>query len=94
MKDAIDKGYLGGKLVTPKTIKFTDEMLDAISIAAEADEKDSAEWIREAIAEALLVVDAKYERMTRARMRAKCTSGTLVHHEKSPVVAPTEPSVQ
>lgn len=94
MKEAIDKGYLGGKLITPKTIKFTDEMLDAIAIVAEAEEKDIAEWIREAIAEALLIVDAKYERMTRARLKAKCTSSTLVHHEKSSSAVTDELSVQ
>lgn len=79
VQEAFEKGYLGGKLTTPKTFKFTDEMLDAISIAAESEDKDMADWIREVIAAALLVVDAKYERMTRARERAKCTSNTLVH---------------
>lgn len=79
VQEAFAKGYLGGKLTTPKTIKFTNEMLDAVAIVADSEDKDSAEWIREVIAEALLVADAKYERMTRARERAKCTSGTLVH---------------
>lgn len=79
VQEAFAKGYLGGKLTTPKTFKFTDEMLDAVAIAAESEDKDVSDWVREVIAEALLVVDAKYERMTRARERAKCTSGTLVH---------------
>ncbi|MDC4146516.1 hypothetical protein [Acinetobacter baumannii] len=94
LKEAIAKGYLGGKLTTPKTIKFTDEMLDAVAVQAEVEDKDQADWIREVIAKALLVADAKYERMTRARMKAKCTSGTLVHQKESPVGATTEPDVQ
>lgn len=81
VQEAFAKGYLGGKLTTPKTFKFTDEMLDAVAIAAESEDKDVSDWVREVIAEALLVVDAKYERMTRARERAKCTSGTLVHQQ-------------
>ncbi|HHP7932679.1 hypothetical protein [Acinetobacter baumannii] len=91
MQEAIEKGYLGGKLITPKTIKFTDEMLDAVAIVAESEEKDQAEWIREVIAQALLVEDARYERMTRARLRSKCTSGTLVHQQKSPTAGTVEP---
>lgn len=84
VQEAFAKGYLGGKLTTPKTFKFTDEMLDAVAIAAESEDKDVSDWVREVIAEALLVVDAKYERMTRARERAKCTSGTLVHQRNEP----------
>ena len=34
LKEAIEKGYLGGKYTVPKTIKFTHEMLDAIAIAS------------------------------------------------------------
>lgn len=90
MQEAIAKGYLGGKLTTPKTIKFTDEMLDAISIAAEAEDKSSADWMREVIAKALLVVDANYDRMTRARNKSKCTSDTLGYQKESPVGATTE----
>lgn len=41
MQEAIEKGYLGGKLTTPKTIKFTDEMLDAVAVQAEVEDKDS-----------------------------------------------------
>lgn len=92
MQEAIAKGYLGGKLTTPKTIKFTDEMLDAVAVQAEVEDKDQADWIREVIAKALLIADAKYERMTRARMKAKCTSSTLVHHKKENSVAVTTES--
>ncbi|HEN9533164.1 TPA: hypothetical protein U9I96_003755 [Acinetobacter baumannii] len=91
LKEAIAKGYLGGKLTTPKTIKFTDEMLDAVAVQAEVEDKDQADWIREVIAKALLVADAKYERMTRARLRSKCTSGTLVHQQKSSTAGTVEP---
>lgn len=94
LKDAIEKGYLGGKYTVPKTFKFTHEMLDAIAVASETNEQDSCSWVREVIAKALLAEDAKYERMARARMRAKCTSGTLVHQKESPVGATTEPDVQ
>lgn len=94
LKDAIEKGYLGGKYTVPKTFKFTHEMLDAIAIASEINEQDSCSWVREVIAKALLAEDAKYERMARARMRAKDTSGTLVHQKESPVVGATELDVQ
>jgi hypothetical protein len=90
LKEAIEKGYLGGKYTVPKTIKFTHEMLDAIAIASETNEQDSCNWVREVIAKALLAEDAKYERMARARNRSKCTSGTLVHQKESPVVGATE----
>lgn len=94
LKEAIAKGYLGGKYNAPKTIKFTHEMLDAISIASEISEKDSCEWVREVIAKALLAEDAKYERMTRARDRAKSTSDTLVYQQKSPSAGTDELNVQ
>lgn len=84
MQEAIEKGYLGGKYTVPKTIKFTDEMLDAISAESEATGKEMSEWIREVIAEALLVIDAQFERRARARSKSKCTSGTLVHQKESP----------
>ena len=79
MKEAIEKGYLGGKYTVPKTIKFTHEMLDAIAVASETNEQDTCSWMREVIAKALLAEDAKYERMARARNRSQCTSSTLVH---------------
>ena len=94
LKEAIEKGYLGGKYTVPKTIKFTHEMLDAIAVASETNEQDLCNWVREVIAKALLAEDAKYERMARARMRAKGTSGTLVHQKESLVVGATELGIQ
>ena len=94
LKEAVSKGYIGGKYSVPKTFKFTHEMLDAISLASEVNEKDQCEWVREVIAKALLAEDAKYERMARARNRSKCTSGTLVHQKESPVARTTELDVQ
>lgn len=90
MQEAIEKGYLGGKYNVPKTFKFTHEMLDAIAVVSEVNEQDSCNWVREVIAKALLAEDAKYERMARARERAKGTSGTLVHQKESPVAGTTE----
>ena len=92
LKEAIEKGYLGGKYTVPKTIKFTHEMLDAIAVASETNEQDLCNWVREVIAKALLTEDAKYERMARARNRSKCTEGTLVHQQKSPTAGTVEPS--
>ena len=94
MKEAIERGLLGGKLTTPKTFKFTDEMLDEMNIVADAYEKDMADWVREVIAEALLVEIAKFNRMARARNKSKCTSDTLGHQKESPVGATTELDVQ
>ena len=94
MQEAIEKGYLGGKYTVPKTIKFTDEMLDAISAESEATGKEMSEWIREVIAEALLVIDAQFERRARARSKSKCTSNTLVNHEKGSSVGADKPCIQ
>jgi hypothetical protein len=95
LKEAIEKGYLGGKYIVPKTLKITHEMLDGIIAASETYEQDSCSWVREVIAKALLAEDAKYERMARARERAKGTLGTLVHQQnKSPSVGADEPIVQ
>lgn len=94
LKEAIEKGYLGGKYTVPKTIKLTHEMLDAIAVASETNEQDTCSWMREVIAKALLAEDAKYERMARARNRSKCTSGTLVHQKESPVARTTELGIQ
>lgn len=94
LREAIEKGYLGGKYNEPKTFRFTHEMIDAISVASEANGKDASEWVREVIADALLLEDAKYERMRRAREKAKCTESTLVYQNKSPVAGTTEPYVQ
>ena len=94
LKEAIEKGYLGGKYTVPKTIKLTHEMLDAIAVASETNEQDTCSWMREVIAKALLAEDAKYERMARARNRSKCTSGTLVPQKESPSAGTDEPDVQ
>lgn len=94
LKEAIEKGYLGGKYIVTKTFKLTHEMVDGIIAASEACEQDSCSWVREVIAKALLAEDAKFERMARAREKAKITSDTLVNHEKSPSAGTDEPSVQ
>lgn len=94
MKEAIEKGYLGGKTNIPKTFKFSHEMLDGMMVASEVNNKEVADWLREIIARELLLEDAKYDRMTRARERAKSTWNTLVHHEKSPSVGADELDIQ
>ncbi len=94
LREAIEKGYLGGKYTVPKTFKFTHEMLDAIAVVSEINEQDSCSWVREVIAKALLAEDAKYERMARARDRAKGTWGTLVYPQKSSSAGTDEPNVQ
>ena len=94
LKEAIEKGYLGGKLVTPKTIKFMDAMLDAVSIYAEAESISDVDWMRKAIAEALVIADAKYERTRKAKERASKHWNTLVHQKESPVARTTELDVQ
>ncbi|MDH5819531.1 hypothetical protein [Acinetobacter pseudolwoffii] len=90
LKEAIEKGYLGGKLVTPKTIKFMDAMLDAVSIYAEAESISDVDWMRNAIAEALVTADAKYERTRKAKERASKHWNTLAHQKESPVAGTTE----
>lgn len=91
LKEAIEKGYLGGKYTVPKTFKFTHEMIDGIAAASEASEKDASDWVREVIANALLIEDARYERMRRVRERSKFTLDTLVHQKsESPVAGTTE----
>lgn len=94
LKEAIEKGYLGGKLVTPKTIKFMDEMLDAVSIYAEAESISDVDWMRNAIAEALVTADAKYERTRKAKERASKHWDTLAHQKESPVARTTELDIQ
>ena len=94
MQEAIEKGYLGGKLIAPKTIKFKDEMLDAVSVYAEAEGISDVDWMRNAIAEALLIADAKYERTRKAKERASKHWNTLGNQKESPVGATTEPDVQ
>lgn len=90
MQEAIEKGYLGGKLIVPKTIKFKDAMLDAVSVYAEAEGISDVDWMRNAIAEALLIADAKYERTRKAKERASKHWNTLAHQKESPVGATTE----
>ena len=94
LKEAIEKGYLGGKLATPKTIKFMDAMLDAVSIYAEAESISDVDWMRNAIAEALVIADARYERTRKAKERASKHWNTLVHQKESPVGATTELDIQ
>lgn len=84
MQEAIEKGYLGGKLIAPKTIKFMDAMLDAVSVYAEAEGISDVDWMRNAIAEALLIADAKYERTRKAKERASKHWNTLAHQKESP----------
>lgn len=43
MREAISKGYLGEKLDSPKTFKFTREMLDGIEIASESNDLDPSD---------------------------------------------------
>lgn len=83
MQEAIEKGYLGGKLIAPKTIKFMDAMLDAVSVYAEAEGISDVDWMRNAIAEALLIADAKYERTRKAKERASKHWNTLDTKKKA-----------
>lgn len=94
LKEAIEKGYLGGKLVTPKTIKFMDAMLDAVSVYAEAESISDVDWMRNAIAEALLIADAKYERTRKAKERSSKHWDTLAHQKESPSVSADELDIQ
>ena len=94
LKEAIEKGYLGGKYTVPKTIKLTHEMLDAIAVASETNEQDTCSWMRNAIAEALLIADAKYERTRKAKERASKHWNTLAHQKESPSAGTDEPDVQ
>ena len=50
--------------------------------------------MRKAIAEALVIADAKYERTRKAKERASKHWNTLAHQKESPVVGATELDVQ
>lgn len=93
LKEAINRGWLGGKLNITKSIKVTEEMWQAMQIEADARDMDVAEWLRELIAEKLLQEEDKFNRKLRARERARYTlftSDTDVNQQKSPVAGTTE----
>jgi hypothetical protein len=94
LKEAINHGWLGGKLNVTKSIKVTEEMWQAMQIEADVRDMDIAEWLRELIAEKLLQEEDKFNRKLRARQHAKYTSVTsdtsVNQQQKSPVAGTTE----
>lgn len=95
MKEALEKGYLGEKLIIPKSFKITEAMDEGIAIVAETKGKDPFEWVREVIADALVKADHEHERSTRARMRRSNQRNSLAYIEnKSPSAGTDELSVQ
>lgn len=90
MKEAIEKGYIGGKLINPLTIKFNDVMFKRIGAVCDASGDEKAEWIRNLIMRELLIQEEKFNRMASVWGQLKETSETLDDQNKSPVVGATE----
>ncbi|NHC02358.1 hypothetical protein G9F31_00980 [Acinetobacter sp. 187] len=91
MKDAAEKGYIGGKLINPLTIKFNDVMYDRISAICDANGDEKAEWIRNLIMRELLIQEERFNRMSQVWGGTKETSANFGNrNEKSPVAVTTE----
>ena len=91
MKDAIDKGYVGGKLINPLTIKLNDVMFSRVEAICSANGDEKAEWIRNLIIRELLIQEERFNRMSSVWGRIRETSTNLENqNEKNPVAATTE----
>ena len=85
MQEALEQGLLNGKLVNPLTIKFNDAVMEKMDIVCAGHLTSAPEWIREIVIRELLAEEAKFNRMAKAREKARITSDTLENHKKSPV---------
>lgn len=91
MKEAIEKGYLGGKLVNPLTIKFNDVMFNRIGAICDATGDEKAEWIRNLIMRELLIQEERFHRMSAVWGETKETSAHMGNqNRKSPAAGTVE----
>lgn len=94
MKEAIEKGYLSGKLDNPITIKFNDAVLLRVSAICDATGEEKAEWIRSLIIRELLKQEEQYNRMAQVWGKTKETMSNIGNQQKSPSADTDELSVQ
>lgn len=67
MQQALKQGLFEGKLIHPVTIKFNDAMTERMDIVCAGYLTSIPEWIRDLVIRELLVEEAKFNRMARAR---------------------------
>lgn len=91
MREAIDKGYIGGKLINPLTIKFNDVMFSRIGAICDATGDEKAEWIRNLIMRELLIEEERFDRMAPVWGKTKETLTNLGNqNEKSSTAGTVE----
>ncbi|NHB56996.1 hypothetical protein G9F32_02965 [Acinetobacter sp. 194] len=97
MKEAINKGYLTGKLEHQLQTKVNDAILKRVTAICDATGEERADWFRNLIIRELLIQEEQYNRMTKVWGDTKNTSTTSdynVIQQKSPSAVTDEPNIQ
>ena len=93
MQEALEAGFLEGKLCNPVTVKFNDNTNQAIETICNAQGVTVAEWLRDLAINNLVARKREFHRMEKLWGQTKETSATSADKE-SPVAVTTELDVQ
>ena len=94
MREAIERGYIGGKLTADVTFKFTPEMKERLKIEADTLGMSEPDLVREVMANFLVDADLRFKNSLKARGIDSELLDTLANQQKSPTAGTVEPCVQ
>lgn len=97
MKEALNKGYLTGKLDNQLQTKVNDAILKRVTAICDATGEERADWLRNLIIRELLIQEEQFNRMSKIWGDTKITSDSLassVTQQKSPTAGTVEPNIQ
>ena len=97
MKEAINKGYLTGKLDNQLQTKVNDTIFKRVTAICDATGDEKADWLRNLIIRELLIQEEQFNRMSLVWGDTKVTSNTLdfsVTQQKSSTAGTVELDIQ
>lgn len=83
MQEALEAGFLEGKLCNPVTVKFNDNTNQAIETICNAQGVTVAEWLRDLAINNLVARKREFHRMEKLWGQTKETSATSADKEKA-----------
>lgn len=83
MNEALEAGFLTGKLVNPITVKFNDATTQALEGLCNAQGITVAEWLRDLAIQNLVARKREFHRMEKIWGQSKETSATSADKEKA-----------
>ena len=83
MNEALEAGFVDGKLCNPVTVKFNDNTNQAIETICNAQGITVAEWLRDLAIKNLVARKREFHRMEKLWGQTKETSATSADKEKA-----------